>query len=155
MTLPNTITDPTPPAPKRPRRRVPSILNIVSLALATLLLAGSIAVGVWLVTAAPVGAVAPAARGIATEASRESYGGDAYTGIQNAAADTENSVVAGANSINKYARDMRVAELNTESAWWGHLWIGLAALLIVLASINFIAVLQRCGSAPHAASRTE
>lgn len=151
MALPITISAPVPPPPPRSRRRGPGVVSILSLALATLLLAGSIFVGVWLITSVPVGATAPAARGVAAEASRESYGGDAYTGIQNAVADTENAVVAGANSINKYARDMRVAELNTERAWWEHLSTGLAALIIVLASANFITVLQRFGSAPRTA----
>ena len=122
-------------------------MNVISLALATLLLAGSVVVGVWLVDSAPIAPRAPAAAELTSTASRANYGGDAYTGIQNAAADTEKSVVAGANSVNSYARDLRVAEINAESAWWGHLWKGLAALIIVLASANFVTVLQRCGSA--------
>ncbi len=151
MSLPTTVSVPPPAAPARAPRRGPGLVNLLSLALASLLLAGSIAVGVWLVTSAPVAPSAPAAAELTREASRQSYGGDAYTGIQNAAADTEQSVVAGANSINGFARDLRVAEINAESSWWGHLWKGLAALIIVLASANFITVLQRVGSAQRTA----
>ncbi|MEO6471878.1 MAG: hypothetical protein ABIR57_08225 [Aeromicrobium sp.] len=118
--------------------------NAVSLVLAALLLAASIAFGLWLVNSSPRVDRSPTAAQLTSSATRESYGGDAYTGMQNAAADTENAVVEGTNAITDNASALVRAQQQGENALWNHLWKGLAVLIIVLAASNFIRVLQGC-----------
>ena len=152
MTLPS-APPPLPPSTPvnslegRPRRRRVPVISLISLVLATLLLAAAVAVGVWLISAAPAAPLAPAAQKLSTSAARSYYGGDAYTGIQNAAADTENSVVAAANAAATHASTLQTSEFHAQAAWWGHLWKGLSALIIVIAAGNFVTALQRFGGA--------
>jgi hypothetical protein len=133
-------------APVRARKSRGSAVNLVSLILAAVVLAGSLAVGVWLVKSAPTPAKTPDAHALVAQAAHSVYGGDAYTGIQNAAADTENAVVDGANSETQLASALQENQLAADAAWWGHLWKGLAALIVVIASCNFVVVLQRFGA---------
>lgn len=146
MTTPIAAPTLAPLAPvAAPKRRV-DVTNLAALVLAALLLAASVAVAVWLINSAPEVPGTPDAQKVSSLAGRTSYGGDAYTGIQNAAADTENSVVAGTNSVTKYAGALQENQLAADAAWWGHLCKGLAALIVAIGAGNFITVLQRSGA---------
>jgi hypothetical protein len=128
------------------RRRRGSAVNLTSLILAALLLGASLAFGAWLIASAPEAPRAPYVLDLASLAERSSYGGDAYTGMQNAAADTENSLVAGTNKMIGLASALQENQLEADAAWWGHLSKGLAALVVAIAAGNFITVLQRFGT---------
>ena len=152
MTLPVAPPTPQPVTPVntlkgRPRRGRAPVMNLISLVLSALLLAATVAAGMWLISTAPGVPQSPTAQRLSSSAARSFYGGDAYTGIQNAAADTENSVVAAANASANHASTLQASQLDAEAAWWGHLWKGLSALIIVIAAGNFITTLQRFGSA--------
>lgn len=141
------MLDAPPPAPFRPRRssvRAVVAVNVLSLILATALLVASVLAGFWLIDSAPDAPRTPTASELSAVAAHEYYGGDAYTGIQNAAADTENAVVVGANELAELASELQETQLEADAAWWTHLWTALAALIVVIAAANFINVLQRC-----------
>lgn len=118
-------------------------LNWVSLILATLLLIASVGVGVWLIESAPDGARTAEANQLATHSDLVTYGGDAYTGIQNAAAYTEAAVVDEANTLSALASQLHKEQAAADTERWGHLWDGLAALIILIGAANFILALQR------------
>ena len=148
MTLP-----PVPPAPlpempinpveAHPRQSRQPDVNLIALVLAALLLAAAVVAGILLISTAPGAPQTPTAQNLSSSAVRSYYGGDAYTGMQNAAADTENAVVDAANASATHASALNASQLEAEAAWWGHLWKGLSVLIIVIAAGNFITSLQR------------
>src|SRR3954453_22365595 len=83
-------------------------LHAFLLVLASLWLIASVAAGVWLFTGTKSGAVhLRASRPTLTaQSTQASYGGDAYTGIQNAASDTEHAVVEGSNQLAGVSQDL-------------------------------------------------
>ncbi|MDQ1106323.1 hypothetical protein QE364_003178 [Nocardioides zeae] len=127
------------------RRRSGGILSAISLALAAVLLVGSLLAAKWVVEEAP-GGRASGYQDVASTSSYEFYGGDAYTGIQNTAADTEHTVANATNALGEVAR----AQASAANDRWEHLWAALAILLVVIGAANFVLSLQRF--AAHRAS---
>lgn len=127
------------PPPATRRRATPA--GPVALAILVLVLA--FAGTVWLVAAAPEPADGPRAEPLTAAADYAAYGGDAYTGIQNAAADTANAVVAGANAANELASALHEESAAADAAHWAHLYRGLAVLLVLLGLANLGRALQR------------
>ena len=126
-------------AQSRPR----NALNAISLVLAALLLVASVVVGFWFIDAAPKQAGTAKAKQLTSNSEMVIYGGDAYTGIQNAAAETERSVVESANTLAALASAQHADQAVADAERWGHLWKALAALVIALGAANFTVALQR------------
>ena len=118
--------------------------GVVSLCLASVLLVSALAFGFWLVKEAPdVSSGSVDHPGLSASGDYSAYGGDAYTGIQNAAVDTEVAVVDGANALADVAIALDTRREAAAAAQWRHLWFALSALLIALAAVNFNVSLQR------------
>lgn len=119
----------------------------LSLALSAIALIAAVVVGVGFIKGSeadrPTITAAPPA--LTTTASHQFYGGDAYTGIQNAAADTAHAVVDGVNDLG--ALQLRAAQQTAASAYASErrLMQGLGALLIALGVVNFTVALGRLG----------
>jgi hypothetical protein len=126
-------------AQSRPRKA----LNAVSLILAALLLVASVVVGFWLIDTAPKQAGTAKAKELTSKSEMSIYGGDAYTGIQNAAAETERSVVESANTLAALESAQHSKQAAADAERWGHLWKALAALVIAVGAANFTIALQR------------
>jgi len=131
----------TPPPPSTTVNRVTELNapgNARSVGLATVLLAAAVAAAIWLIVGAPdTGGHDPSE--IEPVAELGFYGGDAYTGIQNAAAYTEVAVAESGNALAELNAD--IADDNAEQ--WKHLYNGLAALLVLVASANLTLALRR------------
>jgi hypothetical protein len=141
-------------------------LRVAGLALAGLLLGVSLATGIWLIV---VGGRAPAltmpggsgpislgaTRADLTAVSKlQIYGGDAYTGIQNAAADTEHSVVDGVNALAAeigdldnaratFDRDVATATAQAHQKQLAHLSIGVGVAVVGIGIATFTVALFR------------
>lgn len=80
---------------------------------------------------------------VTSEAERSVYGGDVYTGIQNAAADTEQAVVAGTNSLAVQAQGLADSSAGFNQALLNHIQQGLAVLIVGVGILNFTVALSR------------
>jgi hypothetical protein len=118
-----------------------SLLARVALVIAVIWLIVSVAAGAWLIKTAgtddQVMSPAKAPRLSATSA-LSAYGGDAYTGIQNAAADTEHSVVNGFNSLAAYQQALAQAKADSDLATSERLQQALGLLIIGLGVLTFV-----------------
>ncbi|TWG92637.1 hypothetical protein L615_000700000440 [Nocardioides sp. J9] len=129
----------SPSAAGTPVRGTASPSHTSAVAVAVLVLVASLVSAVVLIAAAPSPSGSPDADLLSQEIDYGFYGGDAYTGIQNAAADTGNAVVAGGNATLEL-----LTELDEASAErWAHLYRGLAAMLVLAAVANLGRTLQR------------
>jgi hypothetical protein len=124
----------------RSRRAVSAF---VPLALAAFLLLSSVVAAAWLVKAAPTDTWNPSAEHLQAQSGHVAYGGDAYTGIQNAAADTEHAVVVGSNAVTDLVAAEHKDRSIADAERWAHLWKAIAVLMVLLAGANFVIVLQR------------
>jgi len=108
------------------------------------LLVSAIAFALWLTTEAPEVSPNSATRpDLSASADYSVYGGDAYTGIQNAAVDTEVAVIAGANALSELAIELDAERAAAVADQWHHLWVALAALIVTVGAVNFNVALQR------------
>ena len=119
--------------------------RLAGVLIASVWLAISIGVGIWLIVATPGGSTKFSVRSIHLTAAsqQQSYGGDAYTGIQNAASDTEHAVVDGVNVMTdtQVALARSSAEQRHDIA--AHIAVGLGALVIGVGVANFTQALRR------------
>ena len=113
------------------------------LLVAVAVLLGSLVGAVWLVAAAPEAVDGPTAKPIEASAEYSAYGGDAYTGIQNAAADTANAVVLGSNTTADLLSAIYDESAAADARRWAHLYRALAVLLVLLGVANVGRTLQR------------
>jgi hypothetical protein len=124
-------------------------LRWIPLALAMIWLFASVFVGVRLMQDEAAKVTAPSVPTPALSPSSEHtlYGGDAYTGIQNAASDTEHSLVEGVNQLATFqlALQQAVAEQDNQrsSSMRAEMQKGLGFLIIGLAVLNFTVALTR------------
>lgn len=146
----DTTLSPTTPEPDlRPAR---SRWQWVPLVLALLWAIPSVVVGVNLITDTPSSAVSVGAAAPSLTSSSEelAYGGDAYTGIQNAAAETERAVVDGFNQLGSFELELQrsVAQQQAKraAASQAHVEDGLGWLLISLAVLNITVAVGRLTS---------
>ncbi len=123
----------------------------------------TVAAAAWLAVSAVIGAgmVSPDAQGsvplsdhmvtISSTSYRQAYGGDAYTGIQNAASDTEHAVVAASNAnveaLEAIGRALAVrqgvtSDSVTAATGWLLISIGVSTFLVVF-SLNFRTLLTK------------
>lgn len=137
----------TPP-PDATRQRG-SWLRWIPLTLATLWLIVSTIVGVKLIQSEPaeVSALNVPTPTLSASSDHVFYGGDAYTGIQNAASDTEHAVVEGVNELAKFqlALQRSVAEQDSKrsSNIQSEIQQGLGYIVIGLGVLTFIVALTR------------
>jgi len=124
--------------PKMADSQIPMILASVWLLV-------SIVVGLILMTGGPnkSGDVRATLPSLSSSASRSAYGGDAYTGIQNAAADTENAVIASANSLAQLELTLAQATSQSAAASGKNTQFGIGFLIIALAVGIFVLTLRR------------
>lgn len=106
----------------------------ISLSAVWLLVCLAIGLSIMLPKDAALPTMPPAYAELMSNSSRTSYGGDAYTGIQNAASDTEKAVIAAANSaqmssraIEKWRADFEANALNYATS---PLRLGIGTLVI-------------------------
>jgi hypothetical protein len=105
----------------------------------------SIAAGSWLIVGAveepePSGVAVPS---LSVSSSEELYGGDAYTGIQNAAVATEQAVVEGMNEMFDLAVQLESSSSESSARHMSRLTIGLGVLIIGIGVLNFNIAVQR------------
>jgi hypothetical protein len=116
------------------------------LALAVLWLIMSVVVGLKLMQDNPeaVSALDVSTPQLATSSDHVVYGGDAYSGIQNAASDTEHAVVDGVNEMAKFQLQLQQAVATEDRQRWslmqskiedgfGYLVIGVGVLNLTVA----------------------
>lgn len=146
----DTMPPPTTPDPApRPAR---SPWTWVPLVLALLWSIPSVIVGVNLITdsPSPTVSVQASAPNLSSNAEEIAYGGDAYTGIQNAAAETEKAVVDGFNQLGTFQlalqRSVAEQQARNAAASQAHVEDGLGWLLISLAVVNLTVALGRMNS---------
>lgn len=120
-----------------------SALRALPLLLATLGLIGSVVAAVWLTSAVPSHAGVPDTELLTAQGDYETYGGDAYTGIQNAAADTEVAVIEAGNASMEQARENLATQLEQAGEQWRHLYTVLAMLVVAVGLATFTLALQR------------
>jgi hypothetical protein len=120
-------------------------LRVFALALAGLWLIASVAAAASLYTGVRTGPVHLTASSplVASKAERSMYGGDAYTGIQNAAADTEQAVVSGANGLATQAQELADSSAGFNQGMVNHLREGVAVLIVGVGILNFTVALSR------------
>jgi hypothetical protein len=94
--------------------------------------------GGWLIASAPKDTVAlrTSVPSLTAKSSHTLYGGDAYTGIQNAASDTEQSVVDGVNALGETAKALAVESAQRQQDLLSQIQIGLGMLIISAGLIN-------------------
>jgi hypothetical protein len=115
-----------------------------SLLLATLWLAVSIGAGIWMIASSPTHKNVDVRVTHLTASSEETeYGGDAYTGIQNAASDTEHAVVDGVNGLARMEFNLAQASMEQRHDDAAHLADGVGFLIIGIGVATFILTLQR------------
>jgi hypothetical protein len=142
---PNT-TPPRSPAITRTRGRW---IPWSTLALAVFWLIASVIAGIGLIRDDPEAAsaltVSPPT--LSSSSGHASYGGDAYTGIQNAASDTEHAVVNGVNKLGAFQLALQQAVAAQEARRSSHLQSqvqdGLGLLIIGIGVLNFTVALTR------------
>ena len=139
MSEPTIPIQPPPARPQQPRRDRQAQLNVASLVLSGLLLVCSLVAGGWLIRDVPEGVHGVGPGHARSQAQHIEYGGDAYTGIQNAAAETEQAVVEQTNTL----AGLAAAQVNEQTAEWNRLWTALGLLIMLLGGINFVVALQR------------
>jgi hypothetical protein len=120
-------------------------LRVFALVLAALWLIASVAAAVSLYTGVKTGPVHLNASSplVTSKAEHNIYGGDAYTGIQNAAADTEQAVVSGTNSLAVQAQGLADSSAGFNQALLNHIQQGLAVLIVGVGILNFTVALSR------------
>ncbi len=117
----------------------------VSLALAAVWLAVSVAGGAWLFFGTDSGAVTLHATKpvLAAESSHTVYGGDAYTGIQNAASDTEHAVVDGTNGLANLSQELADSSASFNRGLANRMQQGLGILVVGVGLLNFTVAMSR------------
>jgi hypothetical protein len=137
-----------PPVTTRTRTRG-RWLRWIPLALAMLWLIASVIVGLKLIQDEPdeVSALGVPTPTLSASSEHIFYGGDAYTGIQNAASDTEHAVVEGVNQLAAFqlALQQAMAEQDSRrsSSMQSEMQKGLGFLIIGLGVLNFTVALTR------------
>lgn len=141
-----------PVAPKKTRSLAMNKADLfrwIALAVACVWLVASVVIGMEIMkgssSASPsLSATMPQ---LTPSAKRMSYGGDAYTGIQNAAAETENSVIKSANGLAELAVDLENASADYNRGLVqdavSPLAKGLGFLIIGVGVVNFTIALSR------------
>lgn len=139
---PPAVVQPTTPVVPVRRR---SAARTLSLVLATVWLAVSVAVGVWLFTGVKTSAIQLNATkpNLSAQSANSAYGGDAYTGIQNAASDTEHAVVDSANGLSQFSQELAESSATLDRALSNRLQQGLGILIIGVGVLTFIVALSR------------
>jgi hypothetical protein len=80
---------------------------------------------------------------LSTSSSEELYGGDAYTGIQNAGVATERAIVDGMNEMYGLLVDLDASSAETKATDMSRVTIGLAVLIFGIGVVNFNIAFQR------------
>lgn len=139
----------TSPAVTTRRFRRGHSFHWIPLALAVLWLIGSVIAGVNLMLHDPIedSALDVSTPSLSASSGQVSYGGDAYTGIQNAAANTESAVVDGVNELGTFELALQQAMDDQESrrsqSMQFELRNGLGFLIIGIGVLNFTVALTR------------
>jgi hypothetical protein len=139
----------SPPAVTNGPRRSGRWLRWIPLALAVLWLIASVIVGVQLMQHDPeeVSALDVTAPKLSASSEHVFYGGDAYTGIQNAAADTEHAVVDGVNQLGAFQLALQKAVADQENRQSASVQTemqkGLGFLIIGVGVLNVTVALTR------------
>jgi hypothetical protein len=133
-----------PPVTTRERGRG-SRLGWVALTLATLWLIASVIVGVQVIQAKPaeVSALRVPTPSLSASSEHLFYGGDAYTGIQNAASDTEHAVVQGVNQLAAFQLALQRADSRRARTTHSETQKGLGFLIIGVGVLTFTVALTR------------
>ena len=128
-------------------RKGRTLIQGVSLVLASLWLIASIVVGAVLMLGGPTQPADSTTTlpNLTSSATKELYGGDAYTGIQNAAADTENAVVKGTNGLAQLQLSIAQSQAAADKGAAKNLEFGLGFLIIGVGVLTFTSALQRFG----------
>jgi hypothetical protein len=139
----------TPPPVATGTRSSGRRLRWIPLALAMVWLVASVIVGAELMQAETANVSAPTVPipALSPTSEHSVYGGDAYTGIQNAASDTEHSLVDGVNQLAAFqlALAQAVAKQDSQrsSSMQSEIQKGLGFLIIGLGVLNFTVALTR------------
>ena len=143
----DTMPAPDDFAPARPERR--NVWAWLPLVLAVLWAVPSVMVGLDLIQDTPSAAVSltASAPNLSSTSEELAYGGDAFTGIQNAAAETEKAVVDGFNQLGTFQLELQksTAEQQARQAAssQARLEDGLGWILIALAVVNLTVAVGR------------
>jgi hypothetical protein len=117
----------------------------MSVLVASVWLVASVAAGIWLF----VGASSDPVRLSATrpyltpDSVHIAYGGDAYTGIQNAASDTEHAVVDATNGMVAFSQDLAESSAGFNRGLANRVEQGLAVLIVGVGLLNFTVAMSR------------
>ncbi|MFL6239073.1 MAG: hypothetical protein ACJ735_06235 [Actinomycetes bacterium] len=132
--------DPSPTQPTTRGRELRTFL----LVLATVWLIASVGAGVWLFTSTKADAVHLRATRptLTAQSTHDSYGGDAYTGIQNTASDTEHAVVEGSNELAGVSQELADSSAEFNRTLAKRVQQGLGVLVIGVGLLNFTLALK-------------
>jgi hypothetical protein len=118
-------------------------LPIVAIAIASVWLVASLAVGFVVITGGQAGdPVTASPPQLSSLTQQQFYGGDAYTGIQNAAADTQNAVVSGVNQLGEFQPELARSQAASAEAGARSIRLGLGFLVIGVGVAVFTSALQ-------------